>query len=166
MWPTSWHQGIFFTSRSHKPDWCFGILKQHFKRSKVGYLDDIVRVVNDSATPNVAQLVGTQQGEVIVPMYDWSDYFEDKTVKTSLKGIIQMHHFHFSRSHLGKVKVQNSTTDKWKLLTYSKILPGCHRISLGKWYHSNCHSNDSGIFTIRSGNFVLRTAEIWCAQSH
>ena len=102
------------------PDWCFGLLKRHFKRFKVGCLDDVVRVMNDSATPNVAQLVGTQQGEIIVPMYEWSGYFEDKTVKTSLKGITQMHHFHFSRSHPGKVKVQNSTTDEWRTINLLK----------------------------------------------
>ena len=62
----------------------------------MGCLDDVVRVVNVLATPNVAQLVGTQHGEVIVLMYDWSGYFEDKIVKTSLKGITQIHHFHFS----------------------------------------------------------------------
>ena len=74
----------------------------------MGCLDDIVRVVNESATPNVAQLVGSQNGDVIVPMYDWSTYFEETTVKTALKGITQMDHFHFSRSHPGKVKVRNS----------------------------------------------------------
>ena len=71
----------------------------------MGCLDDIVQAVNDSATPNVAQLVGTQNGEVIVPMYDWGKFFEDKTVKTALKGITQMHHFWFSRDFPGKVKV-------------------------------------------------------------
>ena len=102
------------------PDWCFGLLKRHFRRSKVGCLDDIVRVVNESATPNVAQLVGSQNGDVIVPMYDWSTYFEETTVITALKGITQMHHFHFSRSHPGQVKVQNSTTDKWKTINLLK----------------------------------------------
>ena len=67
---------------------------------KMGCLDDIVRVVNESASPNVSQLVGSQSGDVMVPMYDWSSYFEDKTLNMSLKGITQMHHFHFSRSIL------------------------------------------------------------------
>ena len=48
------------------PDWCFGLLKQRFRRTKVGCLDDIAQVVNDSASTNVAQLVGTQEGEVVV----------------------------------------------------------------------------------------------------
>ena len=37
------------------PDWCFGLFKRHFQRSKVGCLDDIVWVVNESAAPNVAE---------------------------------------------------------------------------------------------------------------
>ena len=101
------------------PDWCFGLFKRHFWRSKVGHLD-VVRVVNESATTNVAQLVGSQCGDVIVPIYDWSGYFEDTTIKTSLKGITQMHHFHFSQSHPGKVKVRNSTTDNWRTINLLK----------------------------------------------
>ena len=86
---------------------------------KVGHLNDVVRVVNGSATTNVAQLIGSQC-DVIVPIYDWSRYYEDKTVKTLLKGITQMHHFHFSQTHLGKVKVQNSTTYNWRTINLLK----------------------------------------------
>ena len=46
------------------PYWCLGLFKQQRRWSKVGCLDDIVRVVNKSATPNVAQLVGTQDGDI------------------------------------------------------------------------------------------------------
>lgn len=81
------------------PDWCFGLFKRHFKRSKVGCLDDIVKVVHESAKPNVAQLVGSQSGDMIVPMYNWSGYFEDVTSKQALKGITQMHHFRFTSKH-------------------------------------------------------------------
>jgi len=58
--------------------------------------------VNQSASPNFAQLVGSQDGTTIVPMYNWSDYFEDKTVKTAFKGITQMHHFKFLKTCPGK----------------------------------------------------------------
>ena len=102
------------------PDWCFGLLKRHFKRSKVGCLDDLVRVVNESATPNVAQLVGSQSGDVIVKMYNWSSYFDDKTIKTSLKGITQMHHFKFTKTKPGKVMVRNTTTDSEREITLLK----------------------------------------------
>ena len=36
----------------------------------MGCSDDIMQAVNNSATPNVAQLMGAQNGEVIVPMYN------------------------------------------------------------------------------------------------
>ena len=84
------------------PDWCFSLLKHHFKRSKVGCLDDLVRVVNESASPNVAQLVGSQSGNVIVPVYDWSSYFDDKTIKTSLKGSLRCITFGLQRKNLVK----------------------------------------------------------------
>jgi hypothetical protein len=46
---------ISFTLVGHTkftPDWCFGLLKQKFGRTKVGCLQDIGRVVNDSAAWN------------------------------------------------------------------------------------------------------------------
>ena len=56
------------------PDWCFSLFKQAYRRTNVGCLDDIVRVVEKSATVNHAQLVGTQDGKVIVPTYDWAQF--------------------------------------------------------------------------------------------
>jgi len=41
-------------------------------------------------------------------MYDWSTYFEDKTIKTSLRGITQMHH---CKETPGIVKVRNHSDD-------------------------------------------------------
>ena len=67
---------------------------------RIGCLDDIVCAVNDSSSPNVAQLVGTQNGEVITPMFNWNEYFEEVTVKTALKGISQMLHFRFTSTAL------------------------------------------------------------------
>ena len=58
------------------PDWCFGLLKQAYRRTKVRCLDDIVRVVEGSAVVNHAQLVGTQDGRVLVPTYDWASFFD------------------------------------------------------------------------------------------
>ena len=57
------------------PDWCFGLFKQAYRRTRIGCLDDIiVRVVESSAAVNHAQLVGTQDGKVIVPTYDWASF--------------------------------------------------------------------------------------------
>ena len=40
------------------PDWCFGLLKQRFRRTFVSSLQDLVDVVNTSENVNVSQLVG------------------------------------------------------------------------------------------------------------
>ena len=48
------------------PDWCFGLLKQQYRRTSIGCLDNIVQAVNMSATPNNAQLVGSQ---VVNPLF-------------------------------------------------------------------------------------------------
>ena len=78
----------------------------------MGCLDNITKVVNESAKPNGAQLMGSQDRELIVPMYNWCRYFEEVTVKSSLKGISQMHHFCFTRQHPGKVFVKDNNTGK------------------------------------------------------
>ena len=46
------------------PDWCFGLVKQKFRRTKVGCLNDIVKVVEESAAVNFAQLVGNEDVSV------------------------------------------------------------------------------------------------------
>ena len=56
------------------PDWCFGLLKQKFHRTKVDCLEDIAQVVESSASVNEVQLVGSQSGEVIVKNYDWTGF--------------------------------------------------------------------------------------------
>ena len=42
--------------------WCFGLLKKKYRRTKVGGLTDLVGVVNESATVNVAQSTGWEDG--------------------------------------------------------------------------------------------------------
>ena len=54
------------------PDWCFGLFKQQYRHTFVSSLDDIADVVNTSADVNVAQVVGTQNRETVVPMYNWT----------------------------------------------------------------------------------------------
>ena len=103
------------------PDWCFGLLKRKYRKMRIGCLDDIVKAVNESGNPNTAQLVGTQTGDVIVPMFNWSEYFEDNTIKTALKGISRMHHFHFKSSAPGTVSMKDTIDDKeWKSITLVK----------------------------------------------
>ena len=40
------------------PDWCFGLIKQKYRKTVVGCLDDIKEVVD-----NYAKLVGSQEGD-------------------------------------------------------------------------------------------------------
>ena len=47
------------------PEWCFGLLKK-YSRTKVGSLMDLVRVVNESASVNVAQTTGLEDESVLV----------------------------------------------------------------------------------------------------
>ena len=90
------------------PDWCFGLLKRAFRCTRVGCLDDIVRVVEESAVVKHAQHVGAQDGIVIVPTYNWANYFHRFFKQTAFKGIKAMHHMQFSRRQHGKAYVKNS----------------------------------------------------------
>ena len=86
------------------PDWCFGLLKQLFRRTKVSSLRDLENVVNCLAEVNVAQLVGTQSGEVVVPTYDWTAMFAGRLRK--LKHLKWFHHLSMSLSAPGSVEVR------------------------------------------------------------
>ena len=78
------------------PDWCFGLFKRQYRRTKVGSLQNITEVVNTSAECNVAQLVSHQDGTTIVPTLDWTDFFATKLKK--IQGIKKLHHFRFTSS--------------------------------------------------------------------
>ena len=99
------------------PDWCFGLLKRRFRKAKVDSLDDLVSVVNSSATVNEVQLVGSQSGESIVPMYDWVGLFGSRHKKIPL--ITRQHHFKFSSTSPGEVVVRefNDSTETTLKLT-------------------------------------------------
>ena len=91
------------------PDWCFKLFKQAFRRAKVGCLDDIAKVVKKSAVVNYAQLVVTQD-EVLVPTYDWGQFFDTHFKQSALKGIKAMHHLTFSYLKPVIVTVKDSVT--------------------------------------------------------
>ena len=55
-------------------DACFCLIKKKFRRTDVSLLDDLARVVNESAACNLCQLVGTQDGTTIVPSRDWAGF--------------------------------------------------------------------------------------------
>ena len=75
------------------PDWCFGLLKQKFRRKPVSCLNDMVRVTDESTTTgvNVAQLVCTEDQEIKLPLYNWQTFLADSF--TPLLRMKQFQHF-------------------------------------------------------------------------
>ena len=111
------------------PDGCFGLLKQCFRRTRVSCLQDLERVVNTSADANVAQLVGTQSGEVVVPTYDWAGMFAGRLRK--LKHIKKFHHFTISESAPGSVEVKiesDSHSEQFSLILDTTWRPSSHQL--------------------------------------
>ncbi|KAL0969012.1 hypothetical protein UPYG_G00221560 [Umbra pygmaea] len=78
------------------PDWCFRLIKQCFRKTRVNTLSDIAGVVKDSTVTgvNILPLVGLEDGTVLVESYDWqhqlTPYFRP------LSQINQYQHFRFT----------------------------------------------------------------------
>ena len=87
------------------PDWCFGLLKQKFRKAEVDSLDDFVQVVEQSSAVNKAQPVGSSNGELIVETFDWSSYFA--TSFNKIKGIKEFQHFVVSATSPGLVAARH-----------------------------------------------------------
>ncbi len=83
------------------PDWCFGLLKQKYRRTQIGSLTGLAAVVNKSAECNFSQLVATEDGNTLVTAYDWTSFFATKFRK--IPGIKKFHHFNFDVKHPGSV---------------------------------------------------------------
>lgn len=78
------------------PDWCFGLLKQRTRRTFISSLFDIATAVEESASVNVAELVGLHNGTVLVPCYDWTTF-------------LALHFKNFLRSNLSTIFVFTET---------------------------------------------------------
>ncbi|GFR70174.1 hypothetical protein ElyMa_003778100 [Elysia marginata] len=93
------------------PDWCFGLLKKKFRRTEVSCLDEMVKVVEDSTHNGInrAQLVGTEDGRLFVPTYDWQKFFAAHG--KPFKGIKSFQHFKFSSSEPGICYARQTTSD-------------------------------------------------------
>ncbi len=145
------------------PDWAFGLLKQRFRKSVLGCLDDMVRVVNESASVNVAQLVGSESGNTFVRQYNWSDYFHRFYKRQAFDGIKSFHHLKFEQTRPGKVMVREVFDSEEKelaiwpnhIFTGSPIPTTCRKKSI----HQGSPENDDNISSTKFENFVLRRAE-------
>jgi len=102
------------------PDWCFGLLKRNFRRSEVHCLDDLCKVVERSTVKgiNKAQIVGTEDGKIQVPIFDWQEFF--KPWFRPLKGVKSLQHFRFAHDCPGRVfykKKLGDVEDSFDLVT-------------------------------------------------
>ena len=99
------------------PDACFGLVKRKFRKTPVSSLEDLAWVVDDSAACSVCQLVGAQDGRVLVPIRDWAGFLSSYFCR--LDGIKKYHHFRFERNHPGAVFLRKTAVadeEKRKLL--------------------------------------------------
>ena len=108
------------------PDRCFGIIKKAYKVTYVSSLYEFARLVETSSTAgiNKAQLVGTHNGRVIVPVYDWSTFLGQYFKK--FPNIKKIHHFRFSKENPGMVYYKEFVTSpeqSFMLLKNNAILP-------------------------------------------
>ena len=109
------------------PDWCFGLFKQKFRRSEVGCLDDIARVVNQSASVNKAQLVATTSNDILVPTSDWTGYLAPYFRR--IKSIKTYHHILLDNHSEGKISLRETVNSPVTTLTHLRdvaIIPPQH----------------------------------------
>ena len=89
------------------PDWCFGLLKQKYRKTLVGCLEDLARVVDQSVRTNHAQLVGMEDGTTFVHQYDWAGFFQSYFRRGAFDGIKSIHHLVFSLAKPGTAVVRD-----------------------------------------------------------
>ena len=109
------------------PDWCFGLFKRLFKRTKVDCMADIAEIVDRSAVCNTPQLVHTENTE-IVPTFDWGSFLLPHFSK--ITNIKRYHHFRFSSSTPGIVHArEHADTPEVQLsLLRDNWLPRCDEL--------------------------------------
>ena len=116
----NWKIEISFMMVGHTkfaPDWAFGLLKQKFRRTAVGCLDDMVKVVTDSATVNSAQLVGREDSTTLVHQYNWSGFYGPYFKRQAFQGIKSLHHLVFTSDKPREVRVRK-VSDGAEMLHY------------------------------------------------
>ena len=111
---------LLFGHTKFAPDWCFGLLKQKFRKTLVGCLDDLVCVVDQSACINSAQVVGKEDGTVLVDQYDWAGYFQSYFKRGAFDSIKSWHHLAFSSATPGQAQVRDTCNAGEKTLSLLK----------------------------------------------
>ena len=102
------------------------MIKKSYKVNYVSSLYEFAEMVESSSTVgvNTAQLVGTHDGKVIVPVYNWSAFLEQYFVK--VPKIKTFHYFRFLKDEPGKLYFKQYSTSPEQslvLLRNPTILP-------------------------------------------
>ena len=94
------------------PDWCFGLLKQKFRKCDVSSLEDLMDVVRRSTLEgvNIPHLVGDEKGNCSAPTYDWKTFLAP--FSKAVNGIKEYHHFEFSHEYPGRVVMKKVVDDE------------------------------------------------------
>ena len=143
------------------PDWCFGLLKQKFRQTKVDCLEDIAQVVESSASVNEVQPVGSQSGEVIVKNYDWTGF-----LPPNFEQVIQIKRQHHFEITITSYTPENLQIPLAKNKPYLKISPGIPKMNfLRKTYQLDSHSRDSGTCMTKLLSSVLIKQETLCVPT-
>ena len=91
-------------------DRCFGAFKKKVITTPIHTIYEVAFTCDNSSTCNLAELVGTHDGNVLVETYDWasmlSHYFKKMT------NITDYHHFQFSAAEPGIVNVSVGLDDE------------------------------------------------------
>ncbi|XP_042160314.1 uncharacterized protein LOC121840507 [Oncorhynchus tshawytscha] len=102
------------------PNWCFGLIKQRFTKTRVDSLSEIASIVKDSTVTavNIPQLVGLEDGTVLVESYGWQQHL---TLYFRLLPQIKLYQ-HF-RSLVMSPKSVRTVRTRFQLLRNADILP-------------------------------------------
>ena len=79
------------------PDYGFGILKRLYRHNDVNSVEEVCNLIGQS-TLLIAEAAGTEQGDVLIPCYDWQAKF---SALNKIAGIKQYHHFAYHCSKRG-----------------------------------------------------------------
>jgi len=85
------------------PDYGFGIFKRLYRNADVNSIEDVCNLISRSKLL-MAEPVGTEQGDVLIPCFDWQSKFVSLG---KVLGIKQLHHFAFDASKPGLCLVRD-----------------------------------------------------------
>ena len=91
-------------------DRCFGSFKKKANLNQLHTLYDVGKVCDESADCNMSQLVGTHDGSVLVPCYDWQTFLS--VFFNKIPNVTDYQHYVFTKDKPGIVNCSIRLQDK------------------------------------------------------